>query len=373
LALAGAGHAQEVEANLREGIYTDTDRTEVIRSLAAVDAAWSGWRVSAHESVDVVTSASMDVRTSPALDSVSSPSGVSMSDRRFETTVGVSYDDGGGHIGGLSLVHATERDYTSVGAGLTGSWDLAERNTTLFGGVNFNYNWVSSIIDPSFARTLASVSYTAGIAQVLGPSDAVRLRYDGTYLDGYQASPYRNVRFGDWTTTRSREAITFTNTIGSPDGMPELEPETRVRHAVVAEWLHAIGDDVGLSSSVRLARDSWGILAATLGADVRAVVGDWQLRVGYRFYIQGAADFFADKYTSASDTYAYYTSDKELGAERGHIGTLDVNYVAKDWPSGGMTTQIDVMLDGLHYDYPGFALLPSRDSVFAQVGVRLKF
>ena len=172
---------------------------------------------------------------------------------------------------------------------------------------------------------------------------------------------------------RSRGTLSFTGTIGSPDGLPETVPETRARHAVVVEWLHALGDDVGLSSHVRLARDSWGVLAATVGADLRAVMGDWQLRVGYRFYIQRAADFFADKYMSAPDSYTYYTSDKELGAERGHTGSVDVGYVAKDWPAGGMTTQIDLMVDALHYDYPGFALLPSRDSVFAQIGLRFVF
>src|SRR5207249_5464140 len=100
---------------------------------------------------------------------------------------------------------------------------------------------------------------------------------------------------------------------------------------------------------------------------------EWQLRAGYRFYIQSAADFFLDKYTQSADMYTYYTSDKELGDQRGHVGSVDIGYKVKDWPTVGRATQLDVMLDALHYDYPGFVLLESRDSLFAQIGLRLEF
>ena len=108
--------AQEVTGALREGIYSDTDHTQVIRSLAAGDAAWSGFHLSAKESVDIVSSASLDVRSSPALDAVTSASAAApgMSDNRFETIVGLTYDDGRGHTGGVSAVYAVERDYTST-------------------------------------------------------------------------------------------------------------------------------------------------------------------------------------------------------------------------------------------------------------------
>jgi Protein of unknown function (DUF3570) len=380
LMVARAARGQEVTGALREGIYTDSDRTQVIRSLATVDAAWSSWHLIARESVDIVSSASIDVRTSAALDAVSSASRIEMSDRRFETTVGAAYDDGHGHTLTLSTVYATERDYTSVGASVNGALDLAARNTTLLASFGANHNWVSSIIDPTLAETMDEVSFSGGIAQVLGRSDALRLRYDGQVMSGYQASPYRNVRFGDWVVTsqgdreeRGGGALTFSNTIGSPDGLPEKVPTLRVRHAAVLEWLHGFGDGIGLHTQIRLARDSWGVSAGTFGADVRVAADDWLFRVGYRFYIQSGADFFEDKYLQAPEMYTYYTSDKELGDQRGHIANADVSYTLRDWPGDGMKSSIDLQVDGLHYDYQGFTLLPSRDSLFAAVGLRIGF
>jgi hypothetical protein len=373
-----------VSGALRQGIYTDSDRTQVLRSLATVDAGLSSWHLSAKESVDIVSSASLDVRSSPALDAMSSASSLAMSDRRFETTLGIGFDDTRGHSLSLSLVHALERDYTSVGAGLSGALDVNGRNTTLMGSFGANHNSISSIIDPGFARTMDALSYSAGIAQVLGQSDALRLRYDGQYMSGYQASPYRTVRFGDWTvsTARARRdddgeggggAMVFADTIGPVGGLAEKVPDLRVRHAAVLEWLHALGDGVGVLASARLARDSWGIDGATVGADLRLGNEDWLVCLGYHFYLQTAASFFQDKYVMASDSYAYYTSDKELGEQRGHIASVDLRFTLRGWPSPGTKSYLDLQVDGLHYDYPGFTLLPSRNSLFAAIGLRIGF
>jgi hypothetical protein len=379
VAAAGSAHAQtpEVSGTLRGGIYSDTDHTQVIRSLAAVDATWSGFHLSAKESVDVVTSASLDVRSSAALDAVSSASAAAagMSDNRFETVVGLSYDDGQGHTVGASGVYATERDYTSVGAALSGSWDLADRNFTLLAGGHATHNLISSLIDPTLHEQMDELGYSAGLAQVLSTSDVVRLRYDGSYADGYQASPYRTVRFGDWTATSPRRGgpITFANTIGSAAGLPEKLPAVRVRHAGVLEWLHGFGGGFALLTQARVARDSWGVLAGTAGAELRIAGDPWQVRFAYRFYIQSAADFFQDKYVLAPESYIAYTSDKELGAERGHIGSADLTRVLKDWPSAGRASAVDLQVDVLHYDYPGFILLSSRSSLFIELGLRLDF
>ena len=90
---------------------------------------------------------------------------------------------------------------------------------------------------------------------------------------------------------------------------------------------------------------------------------------GYRFYAQSRADFFQDKYLSAPESYAYYTSDKSLGAERDHEASLDVGNISNDWPVSGIKTVLDVKVDYIHFDYPGFTLLGSRDSLFVEVGL----
>jgi hypothetical protein len=366
----------ELTGGVRGGVYRDDDDTQVVRTLAAIKAAFGKWRLGARESVDIVSSASIDVRTSPHLDAMTSASQVAMSDRRFETTVSASHDDGRGHVLGASLVHAIESDYQSLGASLNLAWDVAARNTTLLASVGANHNWIGSTFDPSFARTLNTGSLSLGVAQVLSPTAAIRLRYDANLLDGYQASPYRYVRFGDWSVapaSRENRVLAFTNTIGDAGGLPEKLPTTRVRHAVVAEWVQSLARPVGLATQLRLAADSWGVRSLTTGVAARLLLDPWQLELGYRFYLQDGARFFHGKYTADPSMYTEYTSDKELGDERGHLATVDLRYVWDRWPGNGRTLQLDARVDVLRYSYPGFVLLPARASVLAEVGLRIDF
>jgi len=369
---------QEVTAVARGGVYADSDHTQVYRSLGAAQVAWRHFGLHAQEEVDVVSSASTDVRASPFLDALSGASPVSptMSDIRYETTVAGSWNDGDGHTASLQAVYATERDYTSLGGGVTASWDLAQRNTTLLGGLNATTNDVTSIADPKFRASLSMVGYSIGVAQIVTPSDAARIRYDGGYLDGYQASPYRAVRFGNWHTALrpGGAGLLFLGTIGSPNGLPEKLPGTRLRHAGSIEWLHALARDVGLAAQYRVAYDDWGVLAHTLGTELRIARWQrWQARASYRFYFQDAADFWQTKYVSAPEAYQHYTSDKELGRERGHSASVDGGYSFWRRPGGRLGALVDVKVEYLYYAYPGFALLSDRSSVFGEIGLRLDF
>jgi hypothetical protein len=71
--------------------------------------------------------------------------------------------------------------------------------------------------------------------------------------------------------------------------------------------------------------------------------------------------------------YDFYTSDKELGEERGHIGSLDLAYLFSDRRAAGPKTQLDGRVMVLYYQYPGFPLISSRASVFAELGLRFDF
>jgi hypothetical protein len=359
--------AQELDAAGRAGVYVDSDHTQVVRSLAAADARFGHFGLAVREQVDLISSASIDVRSSPRLDVLSGASAVapSMSDRRFETTVGGSWDDRDGHTVTVEAVYAFERDYTSAGGGAHGSWDLAERNTTLLAGVNASHNHVTSIDDPSFDERLDELGVSLGVGQVLGPADAARLRYDGDFLDGYQASPYRAVRFGDWHTALRPGGVglLFLGTTGPASGLPERVPRTRLRHALVAEWLHSLAAELALATQLRGALDDWGVAAVTAGAELRWELGPWLIRLGGRLYLQRAADFYEAKYLQAPETYTSYTSDKELGGERGGGGTLAVAWRVTDH------LVIDVRAELLRYDYDAL-LLSGRTSLLSDLGFR---
>lgn len=365
---------------LRFGVYNDTDKTSVIRTLASVASSWGNWSLNGSGAVDIVSSASVDVRSSPALSTVdtvtsasgqTSTSGGKMTDRRLQVTGGAGWNDGGGHALNIGTAYAAERDYQSLGVRTNGSYDLFERTTTLLGGISYTSNSVGTVLDPTFHRSMWELGWSVGIAQVLTPNNALRLRYDGSDSEGYQASPYRNVRFGDWTTTTGPNGqIMFQNTLGSADGLPETEPTKRVRHAGVLEWVHALSDNVALHLEGRVGRDTWGVQSEAGGIELRVAEASWRMQLGYRYYMQSAADFFLDKYTQPSNMYTYYTSDKELGRQVGHIGNFDLATVLMSPSQPGDTR---LLLDGrvvvLHYDYPGFLLLPSRTSYFIEAGL----
>jgi hypothetical protein len=366
---------------LRAGLYADTDQTQVYRALGALGVSFGQWTLSGTATVDVVSSASVDVRSSPGLskvDVITTASGTSttggrMSDRRLAGTLGAGWHDGAGRALNLSASYANERDYDSVGAGLNGSIDLFRRTTTLLGGVNVTYNWIASVLDPTFARQSYEIGWSVGAAQVLSQSDALRLRYDGAAVRGYQASPYRNVRFGNWTAVTGADPdphITFVNTIGSADGLPETVPTERTRHAVVLEWVHSFARQWALYSQLRPGIDSWGIKSLTAAAELRAATTWWRFRLGYRFYVQSSADFYEPRYVLAPESYTYYTSDKELSREFGHVVNVGLSRVLMQ-PSqpGGSRLLLDATVNVLHYSYPDFVLLDSRTSVFAELGL----
>jgi hypothetical protein len=365
---------------LRAGIYADSDQTIVFRALAALGGSAGRWSLGGSFALDVISSASVDVRSSPALSMVdvmtsasgrSSTSGGKMSDRRLLGTFGAGYHGEGGRNLNFNVAYANENDYDSVSAVANGSIDLFHRMTTLLGGASVTYNWIGSVLDPTFARTMYALGWAAGIAQVLSPRDALRLRYDGSYASGYQASPYRNVRFGDWTTTvGAHRQIVFANTIGTAAGLPETEPDTRTRHALTLEWLHSFAPSLAIHASATAGTDSWGLTSGAGGLDLRVSTEAWRLELGYRFYGQGAADFYLPRYTNDPSTYRYFTSDKELGQEWGHAPRIDVARVLKQ-PShpGDSRALLDVQLLGMYYQYPNFPLLASRWGVFLDVGL----
>ncbi len=370
---------QPVTGTLRGGVYADSDRTTVLRALGVVAHSWEHWALSGSLGVDSVTSASVDVRSSPALSKVdvitsasgrSSTSGGKMTDTRFQATGTIGWKGGSGAAVNLTTAAAKERDYASVSGGLNGSVDVLDRSITLLGGAALTDNWVSSVLDASLHRKMLAPAWSAGAAFVLTPDDALRLRYDGKASEGYQSSPYRSVRFGDWTARLGTQQITFMNTIGSAAGLPEHVPESRVSHAAVLEWLHSLGPDLGLHPELRVSRDTWSIESLSAGVDLRVAAHAWRLQAGYRFYLQSKAYFFQDKYIDAPAAYPYYSSDKELGDEVGHLVRLDLAFVLSDaYGPNESRALLNLQLEGAHYKYPGFVLLPSRDSIFAGLGI----
>ena len=110
--------------------------------------------------------------------------------------------------------------------------------------------------------------------------------------------------------------------------------------------------------------------SVSAGVELRASTLHWRVHGGYRFYAQSQADFYRPKYLLASSSYAYFTSDKELGHELGHVASAGMSRVLMQ-PSrpGRVPMLLDVTATYIHYDYPDFVLLKSRDSGFVELGL----
>ena len=135
------------------------------------------------------------------------------------------------------------------------------------------------------------------------------------------------------------------------------------------EWVHSLAPGVGLHPALRVAHDSWGIDSLTAALDVRIARPLWRLRAGYRYYVQSRADFFEDKYVMAPAMYTYYTSDKELGRQHGHLLSLDVSWVVSDADGpNDRRVRMELQVDAVRYTYPGYVFLPTRDGVFGSLG-----
>jgi hypothetical protein len=152
-----------------------------------------------------------------------------------------------------------------------------------------------------------------------------------------------------------------------------MTPATRLRHAGVIDWLHSFAPGFATARSYRVAYDDWGVFGQTASAELRFAGNDWFARLGYRFYLQGDADFYQEKYLMAASNYQFYTSDKELGQELGHAGTAEINWQLQRHQQDQVGVSLDLRVDALYYRYPDFALLSARSSVFGEAGLRLQF
>ena len=375
-----ATNEDPITGTARLGVYTDSDKTTVWRALGVVGKAFGKWSLAGSFGVDAVTSASIDVRSSPtlgAVDVITSASGVSstsggqMSDTRYQGTTTLGWQDSDGHVASSTVAVATERDYASVSGGVSGAYDVLRRSTTLLAGLTVADNWVSSVLDPSLHRKLLTINGSLGVARVLTKNDAIRLRYDGKLDEGYQASPYRSVRFGDWTTTTGDYGqIMFAHTIGAAAGLPEKLPGSRISHALTLEWVHSLADGIALHPSVRAGHDDWGISSLAPALELRVARPRWRLQLGYRFYLQSHAQFFEGKYTMDPAMYTYYTSDKELGSQVGHLVDAQITTALSDHESSNDTrTMLFIRATVFRYSYPGFELLHDRSSAFFEAGL----
>ncbi len=319
VALASAGDALADGFLSIRGAYYKERSTRVIQPMVDAALDTSDGRIEAHFLVDSITSASAATGTG----------GLEFNERRWEGGLGYTHDLPGHVKLGAEGKYSTENDYFSTWIAGKVEVGLFDQNTTLRLLVGHSFDRITNgvavdtgaIGTPFREEHLGTTLVSLGGSQLLAPWLVGRLTYDFMYLDGYQANMYRVVR-------------------GGSEPVLERVPTRRVRHAAAASARAWFPTGTVGALEYRLYLDDWGIIANTI--DVRAIqeiVPGLDVRAHYRFYTQGAANFYQDVYTQdqISNPQVYVTADGKLAsfvtnALGGQIsGALSLLGVTGDW------------------------------------------
>ncbi len=347
--LAGLAAAAPAAADTGFGsklqVYADSDHTTVISPVVDAQAdVTSDTNVSASYLVDAVSSASADV--------VSQASPITFHDNRHQVTVGLSHtiDTITPRVG---YAFSTEHDYLSHTLTLNVTDELNDKNTQLGLGYALAINRVGRAGDDNFSRDLTVHRLAASWTQTVSPRLATQLTYELGYANGYQASPYRFVPI-----RQSADA--------APElWVPETDPETRWRHALVGAANLAVGTASSMQADYRIYFDTWGITSHTIGA--RYFVGlakHVELRLRERFYTQSAASFYQAVYMTPA---RYIVFDRELSPLWSETlgGKLVVDFSER--------VEGELKLDAFYYSYADFVPLRSRTGANVGVGISMTY
>ena len=262
--------------------------------------------------VDSISSASIDVVTT------ASP----YEEERTESSVGLDYLTGKKtYTFGYQTSEENDYEATTYSFGVSHSifGDLTLVNLGYSRGNDSVFRTVKTtsgkIRDPNFSEEVVRQNYKLGISQIATKNWLLDFTLETITDEGYLNNPYRSVRYLSDT---SRNAFTG-----------ERYPNTRTSHAFGVRSLHYLPYRASIKAEYRYFTDTWGIVAHTAGLGYTHTIQDkWILDVGYRYYTQSAADFYADLFTSA-DSQKYVARDKELSTFNNHTLSLGVSYEFK--------------------------------------------
>ena len=157
-------------------------------------------------------------------------------------------------------------------------------------------------------------------SQVLTPTTVLQLGTELNLVHGLQHNPYRNV-------------------YAAGTNVPERHPGERRRHDVFLKVNQYITNRSSVNLSYVYYTDDWGVTANTLGAKLNQyITPNVVMRYRYRFYSQGAADFYRDEYEMPDGIGGYRTGDYRLSDFSAHLfGTR------LEWELGGLGGRLDFL------------------------------
>lgn len=289
------------EAGASISFYADDDSVTVISPAASTTVPLT-------DTVAVDAAATLDVVSAASIDVVSQATPYAMSERRVEGAVGVTAAPFAS-VPELELslrgIGSTENDYDALTLAAGARYEAFERNTTFLLSYGLGLDDVGRRNDPTFSRSRNTHHVTGTVTQVLDARTVADLVVDTSYVDGYQASPYRFVPIYDASGQRAYS-------------LPERTPDGRWMGSALVRLRHAFGDssEVYVHADYRFYLDDWGVLSHTVSVRGVLPLADERLSLSaaVRGYFQRGADFYERRYRDdGRGAPALRTRDRILG------------------------------------------------------------
>ncbi|VAW71514.1 FIG01057804: hypothetical protein [hydrothermal vent metagenome] len=215
-----------------------------------------------------------------------------------------------------------EFDYFSLGAGVEFLYDLNQHNTTLFTGINTEYNRVhpvGGIPDPLVSTPLPNTFQPRGDAsvtrrqsgvhfgfnQIINKNSLMQFKYSFSDASGYLNDPYKILSLIDNQNINSLGATV--------DYLYENRPRQReIQSVYLAYKLNVQGSVVDLS--YRYYWDEWDINSNTLDMKYRIKLDQrFFLQPHLRIYGQSSAEFYRHSLNTSEVLPEYASADLRLG------------------------------------------------------------
>jgi Protein of unknown function (DUF3570) len=243
--------------------------------------------------VDTVSGASVDVLSSAS----------AIHDRRKQKTLSLNYIRDKTEYT-ASYTNSTEDDYISNTSHFGLSQDMFGDLTTVTLGFTSSRDKVGehSGAVTTWLGHADSLSYEAGVSQILTKDLIAGVSFEVVTDQGYLANPYRSIRYLDNSPN---------NTKGYSLGA-QVYPGTHTSNAVEARAKYYLPYRAAISGTYRFYSDTWGVTASTAELGYTQPVRDrWIFEGRVRYYKQGHASFYSDLFPFAG-SQNFMARDKTL-------------------------------------------------------------
>lgn len=282
--------------------------------------------------VDTITGASIDVITTAS----------EYREERTELSASVDYLRGDTLLS-FGVVTSDENDYKGRSFNINVSQEVFAAMTTISMGYIRGADEIGRSGDPDFTEELDRHSWRLGLSQVITRNLLAELAFETISDTGFLNNPYRQVRYLD---------------ADSPRGyafQSELYPRRRTSNAVAMRARYHLPYRAAVHAEYRYFVDDWGIDAHTTRIGyTHATIPRFIFDVQYRYYTQGAADFWSDLYRFR-DAQNFLARDKELSRYTSHSVRFGTSYELFDSPIGFMARgSVNLVYDWISADYADF-------------------